>query len=250
MSPMSCQILTPDQKDAARRSGAILSGCLTMLGELVKPGISTLELDIAAEEFIRSKGGEPGFKGYHGFPSTLCTSVNEECVHGIPSDRKLLEGDIVSYDCGVLLDGIYTDACRSVGVGIISQDAQKLLNVTKGALEKALTVVKAGIFSGDISATIQKYVEDNGCKPVQSLTGHGLGSDLHQPPDIPNSGKAGSGIRIPAGTLIAIEPIVSAGTDEIKELNDGWTICTTDGSLCAHFEHSLLVKEDGYEVVA
>ena len=246
----TCQILTEEQQESARKAGKILADCLVMLKDHTKPGISTIELDVIAEEFIQDHGGESAFKGYQGFPCTLCTSINDGCVHGIPSDRVLEEGDIASLDCGVLLDGIYTDSCRTYPVGSISADAQKLLDVTEGALQEALTVVKAGVKSGDISSVIQQYVEKRGFKPVVSLTGHGLGDTLHQPPDIPNIGTAGTGLTIPAGALIAIEPIISAGSDHIVESSDNWTLSIQDGGLSAHFEHSLLVTDDGYELIA
>ncbi|MBT3293547.1 type I methionyl aminopeptidase [Candidatus Peregrinibacteria bacterium] len=247
---MSCQILSQEQQDAARRSGAILGDCLLMINEFIKPGVTTLELDERAEEFIRSKGGVPGFKGYQGFPGTLCTSVNEECVHGIPSERELIDGDIISLDCGVLLDGIYTDACRTYPVGTISSDADKLLKATEGSLKNVLNIVRANVLTGDLSASIQQYAEERGFKPVRSLTGHGLGDNLHQPPDIPNIGTKGTGVPIPNGALIAIEPIISAGSDIVKESSDGWTLVIKNLALSAHFEHSLLVHEDGCEVVA
>lgn len=247
---MSIQILTAKQQDAARRAGAILLECLEMLPEHIKPGLTTGQLDAIAEEFIRSRGGRPAFKGYQGFTGSLCISVNEECVHGVPGSRVLEEGDIVSTDCGVLLDGINTDACRTFAVGNVSEEAQHLLDVTSGALAAAVPVIKAGVHSGDISATIQQYIEKNGLKPVQSLTGHGLGTTLHQPPDIPNIGTAGTGMVIPAGALIAVEPIVSTGSNRIREADDGWTLSIADNGLSAHFEHTLLVTEEGCEVLA
>lgn len=247
---MSIQVLTEEQQASAREAGKILHDCLDMLKAKVQPGISTAELDTLAEEFIRSRGGEPAFKGYHGYTATLCTSVNEECVHGIPGERILEEGDIVAVDCGVRIRGVYTDACRTVAVGSIAPEAQKLLDVTAQALVLAVQVIKGGIRSGDISETIQNYVEEQGFKPVQSLTGHGLGDTLHQPPDIPNIGLSGTGLVIPAGTLIAVEPIVSAGSDQIAEAADGWTLSITDNALSAHFEHTILVTEDGCEVLS
>jgi len=204
-----------------------------------------------AEEQIRShKGATPGFKGYRGYPATLCTSVNEQCVHGIPSSRVLKDGDIVTLDCGVLLDGLYTDACVTVGVGQINGEATKLLQVTENALKDAVAVIKAGIHIGDISSTVQKTVESGGFKVVPALTGHGLGRMLHQFPDIPNFGKEGTGPVVPANTVIAVEPIVSAGDGSILEEGDGWTISTRNSELSAHFEHTILVLEEGCEVLA
>lgn len=246
----SCQTFTEKEIAAFRHAGQILGACLEHVSGLVAPGITTKELDRAAEEFIRSHdGAEPAFTGYHGYPGTLCTSVNEECVHGLPTDRKLEEGDIVSIDCGVLYEGMFTDACRTVGVGTISKEAQKLLDVTEQALEKSLAVIKAGAKVGDISSTVQQYVEGKGCSIVSALTGHGLGKTLHVYPDIPNFGKKGTGAKLPANTVIAVEPIVALGEDGITDGGDSWTIKTRDGSLAAHFEHTILVTEKGCEVL-
>jgi len=217
----------------------------------VKPGVTTEDLDKAAEEFILSHdGATPAFKGYQNYPATLCTSVNEGTVHGLPGDRKLKEGDIISIDCGVLFDALYTDACITVPVGTISSDAQKLLTVTEKALTEALKVLRAGVKVGDISSVVEKVVRKEGFLPVRALTGHGLGKTLHQFPDIPNFGKANTGVVFPENTIIAIEPIISAGSDAIKELEDGWTIAVRDDALTAHFEHTVLVKGDGCEVLA
>lgn len=245
-----CQIFRPAEIESVRRAGSILRACLEMLAKEVKPGITTVELDKLAEDFIRHHGGEPAFKGYHNFPATLCVSVNDECVHGIPSMRVLEEGDVVSLDCGVVVDELYTDACITVPVGQVSKDAQRLLTVTKQALDDAVAIIKEGIRVGDISATIQKTVEGGGCTPVRSLTGHGLGRTLHQFPDIPNIGKMHTGAVLPAWTVIAIEPIVSLGSGEVRDGGDGWTLNIADGSWAAHFEHTVLVTPDGCEVLA
>lgn len=236
--------------DSFKKAAKILRECLAMLPSHVKPGVTTLELDAIAEKFIREHSGKPAFKGYHGFPFTLCTSINEECVHGMPSDRELEEGDIVSLDCGVIVDGLYTDACVTVGVGHIDADATHLLDVTQRALSSAVDIIKAGTRVGDISAMIEKTAKAGGCMPVKSLTGHGLGHDLHGYPDIPNSGLAGNGPVLPAGTVIAVEPIISLGGPDVISMKDGWTIATADGSLSAHFEHTILVLDGGCEVLA
>lgn len=221
------------------------------MGELVAPGITTKELDRAAEEFIRKhEGATPAFQGYHGYPATLCTSVNEECVHGLPGDKVLKEGDIIATDCGVMIDGLFTDACRTYGVGKISKEAQNLLDVTSNALEAAVAITRSGVKVGTISATIQEVVESEGLTIVSALTGHGLGKTLHQFPDVPNYGEKNTGPMLPVGTLIAIEPIVCTGKDGIKETADLWTINTKDGSLSAHFEHTLLITEEGCEIIA
>jgi methionyl aminopeptidase len=236
--------------DSFRRGGKILRGCLDHVATLVKPGITTGALDVEAEKYIRDHGGLPAFKGYRGFPGTLCTSVNEECVHGIPGPRKLTEGDIVSLDCGVLMDRLYTDACVTVPVGTVSDESTKLLAATEEALKAAVRIARAGIRVGDISSTIEAVIRGHGFVPVRALTGHGLGYNLHQVPDIPNLGKAGTGPVLPAGIVVAIEPIVSAGSDDVRQLADGWTLVISDGGASAHFEHSLLITDEGCEVLA
>ena len=244
------QVFTDDEIASFRKGGAILRDCLAMLPAHVKAGVTTKHLDEIAETFIRDHGGIPAFKGFHGFPGTLCTSVNEECVHGIPSQRMLEDGDIVSLDCGVIFDELYTDACITVPVGNISKQAHELLNVTKNALDEAMVFLKAGVKVGDLSALIQKIVEHAGFHPVKSLTGHGLGRTLHQYPDIHNRGKAGTGPTFPANTVVAVEPIVSISADDVRMSGDGWTLVTTDHSLAAHFEHTVLILEGGCEVLA
>jgi methionyl aminopeptidase len=219
---------------------------------MVEPGITTKALDLSAEEFIRShEGAEPAFKGYQGFPATLCTSINEQCVHGIPGDRTLNEGDIVALDCGVLLESFYTDACVTVPVGEIGEEEQKLLSATEEALNHVLPLIKEGVRVGDISSDIQHFVEERGFTIVRSLTGHGLGRSLHQFPDIPNYGEAGNGAVLPAGTIVAIEPITSAGKDfNVVQADDGWTLSMRDSALSAHFEHTIIIGKEGCEVVA
>jgi methionyl aminopeptidase len=244
------QIFTDDDIASVRKAGAILSGCLAHVASLVKPGVTTEELDRAAEAFIRDRGGLPAFKGYRGYPATLCLSVNEECVHGIPGKRVLKDGDIISIDGGVTVDGLYTDACRTVAVGKIPKQTQALLSVTEEALREAVQFIRAGVRIGDISALIQRIVQREGFSPVRSLTGHGLGRSLHQFPDIPNSGEAGTGPKLPERTLIAVEPIVSMGSPSVVTADDGWTISISDGSLSAHFEHTLLVWSDRCEIIA
>lgn len=245
-----CQIYTDTEIVSLQKGGKILRGCLEHVAALVRPGITTGELDRAAEIFIWNHGGEPAFKGYKGFPATLCISVNEECVHGIPGKRILKEGDIVSLDGGVILDGLYTDACVTVPVGHIAQEAQDLLHTTEEALSAALRAVRGGGRVGDISAAIQRVAEEGGCHPVRSLTGHGVGRELHAFPDIPNAGKAGTGPVLPIGTVIAIEPIFSLGSADVRCQADGWTLVITDGALSAHSEHTVLVTEERCEVLA
>jgi len=246
------QIFSAAEQDSLRKAGRILRECLAHVSLLVAPGITTIELDAAAERFIRAEGGEPAFKGYHGFPGTLCTSVNDVVVHGIPNeDLTLKEGDIVSLDCGVIVDDLYTDACVTVGVGTLAPEVEKFLQISSKTLESVIDeVVGAGAKIGDISAFIEKKLRKAGYTPVESLTGHGLGCTLHQFPDVPNVGKAGKGPVLPVGTMIAIEPIASMGKGEIYTERDNWTIRTKDSSLASHFEHSVLITEDGCEIIA
>ena len=247
----SFQIFTKAEIELLRIGGRILRECLQHTALKVRPGITTAELDTIAEEFIFShNGARPAFKGYHGFPATLCTSVNEQCVHGIPGKRSLQEGDIVKLDGGVIYGDLYTDSCISVPVGAVSEDVLQFLRVSEQALEDACAIIKPGTRVGDISATVQSLLEKHGYTPVNGLTGHGLGRTLHQFPDVPNSGEAGKGPKLPTYTMIAIEPITSMGKPSIVESDDGWTISTADGSLSAHFEHSVLVTPDGHEIIA
>jgi len=246
----SCHVYTEGDIALLRKGGAILRRCLQMLKKEVQPGVTTGALDRKAEEFIRAHGAVPAFKGYQGFPATLCTSVNEECVHGIPGERVLQEGDIIAMDCGVLLDGYYTDACITVPVGTAGKEASHLMDVTKGALDAVVAIIKAGVRVGDLSATIQKYAEEGGCVPVRSLTGHGVGRNLHEFPDIPNFGKAGSGPLLPAGCIIAVEPILALGDYQVVQQPDGWLLSMRDGGLSAHFEHTIAVIEGGCEILA
>lgn len=243
------QIFTESEIASLRKGGRILHDCLVHVAALVEPGVTTGFLDSMAETFIRDHGGIPGFKGYQGFPATLCTSVNDVCVHGIPGAQELGAGDIISLDCGVILDGLYTDACITVPVGAISSQAQSLMEASAEALRQAIAVVKAGAHVGDISSTVERVARERGFSPVRALTGHGLGKTLHQYPDIPNVGIARTGPVLPAMTLIAIEPIISAGSDAIVEGDDGWSICVKDHALIAHFEHTVLVRESGNEIL-
>ncbi len=248
----TCQIFDAKQQDSLRRGGAILRDCLTHVAHMVKPEISTLELDAAAEDFILSRGGVPAFKGYHGFPGTLCTSVNDQVVHGIPSAGPLLKtGDIVSLDCGVIFDNLYTDACVTVGVGEIDPKTQSFLTFVSGVLESVIAdIVKAGARVGDISSYIETSLLRGGFGVVRTLTGHGLGDGLHQFPDVPNVGKAGTGFMLPVGTMIAIEPIATMGRPDVYTASDNWTVLTKDKSPACHFEHSVLITSDGCEIIA
>ncbi len=250
-SVSSFQLFSAAEIESLRTGGKILRQCLIETAARVKPGITTGTLDAFAEGFIRShNGATPAFKGYHGFPATICASVNDQCVHGIPGPRQLNEGDIIAIDCGVIYGKLYTDACVSVAVGSVPEDVQDFLRASEEALEEACRIVAPGRRVGDISSTIQKSVESHGYSCVNGLTGHGLGTTLHQFPDVPNTGKAGTGPTLPVHTIIAIEPITSMGKPNIREEGDGWTISTADGSLSAHFEHTILVTEAGHEIIA
>lgn len=244
------QVFSPAEIASVRKAGAVLRECLQYAASLAKPGVTTREIDLKAEAFIAERGGRPGFKGFRNYPSSLCISVNDECVHGLPGERMLKDGDIVSLDGGVMMDGLHTDACITVGVGNISAEATKLIRVTTEALAAGVAVVRAGARVGDISAAVQAVVEGGHCTVIKPLTGHGLGHTLHQFPDIPNHGRRGTGPVLVAGTVIAIEPITTLGNGGIRELDDGWTIVSHDGALTAHMEHTILVTEDGHEILA
>ena len=246
------QIFTEPQIHSLRKGGKILRGCLDHVAALVRPGITTGEIDQAAETYIRDHGGKPAFKGYHGFPATLCISINEEIVHGIPGKRVIKEGDIVSLDGGVIFDELYTDACVTVGAGSIAPKTKAFLDWTSQTLESVIhQIVKAGVHVGDISSFIQKHLESKGYVPVRALTGHGLGSTLHQFPDVPNIGKAGTGPALPVHTLIAIEPIACiGGTGEIVTASDNWTISAQDKALSCHFEHTVFITDEGCKIIA
>lgn len=226
-------------------ANAIVSMVLDRLGEMIRDGVTTGELDRLAEEMILKAGGRPAFKGYRGYRHTLCTSVNEEVVHGIPGDRMLVNGDIVGVDCGVLLDGFYGDMARTFAVGRISPSAERLLRVTEEALLTGTEEARVGKRLFDISSAVQRKVEANGFSVVRDFVGHGVGTSLHEDPQVPNFGEAGTGIKLRAGMVLALEPMVNIGDWKTKVLDDGWTVVTADGSLSAHFEHSVAITESG-----
>ncbi len=235
-------------KDAAelalmREAGRVNAQALAVVREMVRPGVTTADLDAAAEEVIRKAGGYPIFKGYGEppFPATLCTSVNEELVHGIPGKRKLKEGDIISVDCGTLLNGFVGDSAFTAGVGEVSETARRLLDVTEQSLYVGIEQMRVGKRTGDVSAAIQRYVESNGFYVVREYTGHGVGRQMHEAPQVPNYGTPGRGIPLRAGMTIALEPMVLVGTPRTRVLRDQWTVVSADGSLTAHFEHSVAV---------
>ncbi len=228
-----------------RKSNAIVAAILEELSRKIRPGVKTIELDRLSEELALKKGARPAFKGYRGYPYSLCTSVNSEVVHGMPSERELKEGDIVSLDFGILNDGYYGDAAVTVPVGEITPGARKLLKITEEALYKGIAEIKAGNRIGDISSAIQGHVEAAGYSVVRDLVGHGIGKSLHEDPQVPNYGSGGRGIELKPGMVFAIEPMVNEGTYRVEILRDGWTVVTADGKLSAHFEHSVAITENG-----
>jgi methionyl aminopeptidase len=233
--------------DKMRRSGRIVRETLDMLRQMVAPGVTTMDLETAAEKKIKDAGAKPAFKGYYDYPCVLCTSVNEEIVHGIPSAKRILKaGDIVSIDCGVVLDGYYGDAAITVAVGdAISPERQKLLEVTEASLYKAIEQVKIGNTVSDIGAAVQEYVEANGFSVVREFVGHGIGTKLHEEPQVPNFRSRGADTRLREGMVLAIEPMVNTGRPEARVLADKWTAVTADGSSSAHFEHCVAVTRNG-----
>jgi len=228
-----------------RKSNALVAAILEELAKKIRPGVKTIELDRLSEAMALKRGARPAFKGYRGYPYSLCTSVNSEVVHGMPSERELQEGDIVSLDFGILRDGYYGDAAVTVPVGEISPEARRLLRVTEEALYRGISAARAGNRIGDISAAIQGHVEAAGFSVVRDLVGHGIGKSLHEDPQVPNYGSSGRGIELKPGMVFAIEPMVNEGTYRVDVLRDGWTVVTADGKLSAHFEHSVAVTENG-----
>lgn len=235
--------------DLMRKSGRIVAEALAKIEEVIKPGITTRELDRIAEEYIRSCGAQPSFKGYHGFPATLCTSVNEQVVHGIPGDVVLQEGDIVSVDCGAYLNGFHGDAARTLAVGNVSTEVQKLIDVTRESFFEGVKYAIIGSRMGDISHAIQAYVESNGFSVVRDYVGHGIGKEMHEEPPVPNYGKAGRGVKLAKGMALAIEPMVNMGSYAVNELSDGWTVVTYDGKKSAHYENTIVILENGPEIL-
>jgi methionyl aminopeptidase len=231
------------------RVNALVARVLAELAGMIAPGVTTADVDALAERRLREAGAEPAFKGYHGYPATICASVNEQVVHGIPSDRKLRDGDIVSVDLGAKMDGYYGDSAVTVPVGEVSAEAARLLEVTRQSLHEALAVVKSGARLSDIGAAVQRYVEAAGFSVVREFVGHGIGQTLHEEPQIPNYGTPGRGPRLAEGMVLAIEPMVNLGGAGVKVLSDGWTAVTKDGSLSAHFEHTVAVTADGCRIL-
>ncbi|HHN64148.1 MAG TPA: type I methionyl aminopeptidase [Nitrospirae bacterium] len=233
-----------------RRASQIVAEALSTLKQVIAPGITTKELEQIAEEVIRSRGGVPAFKGYRGYPASICASVNDEVVHGIPSiDVILREGDIISIDLGVIYEGLIGDAAMTVPVGRVDKETERLIRVTEEALYKGIKEARISRRVGDISHAIQRYVESHGFSVVRAFVGHGVGRSLHEEPQIPNFGYPGKGPKLKEGMTLAIEPMVNAGTYEVVIMKDGWTAKTADGSLSAHFEHTVLVTRNGPEIL-
>ena len=232
-----------------RKAGKIVAETLLVVEKNIKPGITTAELDRIAEEFITKHGAKPSFKGLYGFPASLCISVNEQVVHGIPGRYVLKEGDIVSVDCGAIIDGYHGDAARTFAVGNISEEAQKLIEVTKESFFKCLEAAKVGNNLTDISNEIQKYIEASGFSVVRDFVGHGIGKDIHEDPEVPNFGRPGRGPKLVTGMALAIEPMVNVGSHRVKTLGDDWTVITSDKSLSAHYENTVIILPDGPEIL-
>ena len=242
-------IKSPREIEAMRRAGRITAQARALAGSMVAPGVTTLEIDRAVRRYIESQGAKPSFLGYSGFPGSACISVNEEVIHGIPGPRVLKEGDIVSIDVGAFIDGVHGDCAATYPCGKVSDEAKKLIEVTQQSFWEGMKMARPGARVSDISHAVQQYVEANGCSVVRDFVGHGVGTKLHEAPEVPNFGPAGHGPRLMAGMTIAVEPMVNAGDWRVKVLKDGWTTVSLDGSLTAHYENTVLITEDGIEVL-
>lgn len=243
-------IKTDEEIEKMRMANRIVAKTLVELKELVREGTSTLELDKTAEEMIRADGANPSFKGYRGFPNSLCTSINGEVVHGIPSGRKLKSGDIISLDLGTEVDGYYGDAAVTYPVGQSSDEAEKLMRVTRESLYEGISRMREGNRISDISNAIQTHAEANGFSVVTAFVGHGIGTKPHEDPQVPNYGPSGQGALLKKGMVLAIEPMVNAGGSHVMVLDDNWTVVTSDGRLSAHFEHSVAITENGPDILS
>ncbi len=243
-------IKSPAELDAMREANRVVARVLAEVVAAVKPGATTAQLDAMAEEMCRAMGAVPGFKGYHGYPYSLCCSPNEQVVHGFPSDDPLQEGDILSMDFGAVLEGFNGDAATTVAVGQISDEASRLMQATEAALVAGIEHCRPGRRLGDLSAAVQKVAEGAGFSVVRQFVGHGIGRDLHEEPQVPNFGSPGRGVELKPGMVLAIEPMVNAGGAEVEILADGWTAVTADGKLSAHFEHTVAVTDDGPRILS
>jgi methionyl aminopeptidase len=243
------ELKTPAEIDAMRRAGRVVAGLLAHLAGLVRPGVRTGQLDEAAGTYIRQAGALPAFLNYRGFPATICVSINDEVVHGIPGDRKLREGDLVSIDAGAIVDGFYSDAAVTLAAGAISPQARRLSDTTKRALDRGIAAASAGRRLSDISHAVQQVVERDGFGIVRDFVGHGIGRALHEEPPVPNFGPPNTGPRLRSGMVLAIEPMVTLGNYAVQIQSDGWTVVTKDRSLAAHFEHTVAITDHGPEVL-
>jgi len=247
---MMVMLKTKKDIDYIRKSSSLLVRTHAELAKVIKPGVSSVFLDNLAEEFIRDNGGIPAFKGYNNFPNTLCVSPNDEVVHGIPNNKEIESGTILSVDCGVIRDGYFSDCAFTYEVGEVSKENKKLLEVTRKCLDLAVSVANVGNYLGDIGFAVQNYAEFFGFSVVRELVGHGVGKALHEPPEVPNYGKKGKGMLIESGFVLAIEPMINYGQKDIMTLDDGWTIKTRDGKPSAHFEYTVAITEKGVEVLS
>ena len=242
-------IKSPREIEIMRRSGKITSKTLVRLMEAAKPGMTTRDLDRIAEESIRSMGGVPTFIGYNGYPSSICASVNDEVVHGMPGDRVLVEGDLLSLDIGTTLEGYVSDSAVTVAIGEVSEAAKRLMRVTQECLMLGIAQMQAGNHLGDIGAAVQKHAESHGYGVVRALVGHGIGRKMHEDPQVPNYGTFGQGPVLRKGLVLAVEPMITEGTFEVETLDDGWTVVTDDGKLAAHFEHTIAITDSGPKIL-
>ena len=242
-------VKTDREIDLLREPCAIVRDTLAYVGSKIKPGVTTAELDAYAEEYIRSRGAVPSCLGYCGFPASICASVNEEVVHGIPGERHLREGDIISVDLCAYKNGFHGDGARTFAVGKVSEEKQKLIRVTEECFWEAVKNLRAGTPLYDIGAAVQAHAEENGFSVVREYVGHGIGREMHEDPSVPNFGKRGTGIRLKAGTVICIEPMILAGDRHVHVLPDGWTAVTDDKKPAAHYENTVVIREDGVEIL-
>ena len=245
----SFRLKRPDEVEKMRVSGKILGACLAQLASSVRPGITTLDLDSEAETFIRDHHCIPGFLGYQGFPNSLCVSINDQVVHGIPGPQVIKDGDLVSLDCGLILDGWWADSGLSVACGEGEPEVRRLIDTTRQALDLGIAAAIPGNHIGDIGAAVQAFVEANGYSVVRQYVGHGIGRDMHELPQVPNYGRPGTGNLIKPGYVIAIEPMVNLGRADTRVLDDDWTVVTSDGKLSCYFEHTVAITENGPEVL-
>lgn len=242
-------IKTQEELETMRQAGKVVSGLLKLMGREAKPGVTTKRLDELAEEFIYSQGAEPAFKGYYGYPACICTSVNEEVVHGIPGPKVLKDGDVIGVDVGVKIKGYFSDAARTFGIGKVNQDDQRLIDVTRESMNRGIAKAVAGNRLSDISWAVQSYAEHNGLSVVRQYVGHGIGKNLHEEPQVPNFGKPNQGPKLVEGMALAIEPMLNLGGFDVEVMSDGWTVVTKDRKRSGHFEQTIVVGKDKPEIL-